>query len=215
VYARRVPETSRSGRTRCGAAGAAAPDARRARLLALLAAHRPLDAAETANLVAIRELVAGEPRCFARDCYRPGHLTGSAFVVDRRGRVLLHHHRRLDRWLQLGGHDEGEHDLAATAQREGAEESGLDDLSPLSPAILDVDVHPIPASRREPAHLHFDVRFAFATGRPGSTRIDPAESHDLAWFPLDEAADLMDEPGGRRAIDRLRELGAAQRPPAT
>ncbi len=98
-------------------------------------------------------------------------------------RVLLHHHRRLDAWLQMGGHDEGESDPRATARREGAEESGLSDLVLLSPAILDVDVHPIPAGKGEPPHLHHDVRYALATrdaGRdpPGRGRVDrPALVH--------------------------------------
>ena len=101
------------------------------------------------------------------------------------GRVLLHHHRRLGRWLQLGGHDEGEHDPLATALREAREESGLLDLRPLSTAILDIDVHDIPARRSEPAHLHHDVRYALQTSTPDAIAQQEAESLDLAWLDLD------------------------------
>lgn len=182
-------------------------DPARAALEAALLRHVPADLDEEHDRSALLALVAQDPRCFSRDAFDPGHVTGSAFIVDRgTGRVLLHHHRRLDRWLQMGGHDEGEHDPAKTALREGSEESGLDDLTLLSPDVLDVDVHEIPAARGEPAHLHFDVRYALHTERPERIRRDDAESVSLAWFTLAEAAEKMDEPGARRALARLARL---------
>jgi 8-oxo-dGTP pyrophosphatase MutT (NUDIX family) len=152
-------------------------------------------------------LVATEGACFARTTFAPGHFTGSVFVFSAdTGRVLLHHHRRLDRWLQMGGHDEGECDPAATALREGREESGLDDLVLLSPAILDLDVHAIPPARGEAAHSHFDVRYAAVTRSDSSARADAAESLALAWLPLGEAAARMVEPGARRALAKAARL---------
>jgi len=184
-----------------------APDASRARLEEALRAHVPLDAEEEGHRDAILALVTSEPACFARATYTPGHVTGSAFVVCRlTGKVLLHHHRRLGRWLQMGGHDEGESDPAATALREAREESGLLDLTFLSPAILDVDVHAIPAARGEPPHLHHDVRYALVTERPELIRRDEAESLDLAWFELQAAATAMGESGARRALARIAQL---------
>ena len=118
---------------------------------AALLAHEPADEAEARDRDAMLALVSSEPACFARTTFVPGHFTGSVFVFSAgSGEVLLHHHRRLGRWLQMGGHDEGESDPAATALREGREESGLGDLVLVSPAILDVDVHPIPPGKGEP-----------------------------------------------------------------
>ena len=73
-------------------------------------------------------------------------------------RVLLAHHRELERWLQPSGHSDGDPDTLAVAMREAREESGLD-VRALDNAIFDIDVHRIPARGREPAHFHFDVRF--------------------------------------------------------
>ena len=175
------------------------------RLLHLLLAHHPADEVERAHLEHIAGFVRREPACFARATL-PGHITGSAFVVDRdRGALLLHHHRKLDRWLQLGGHDEGEQDAAATALREAREESGLTRLTlDAPPRILDVDVHAIPARPNEPGHLHLDVRFLVLADGSEPLRLDVVESKALAWVPFDEAAERMGEAGARRVVAKLR-----------
>lgn len=179
----------------------------RARLERELRAFSPADDAEARHRNEILALVSSSPACFSRHHYDPGHVTGSAFVLCRRtGRLLLHHHRRLERWLQLGGHDDGEHDPAATALREAREESGLSDLVPAHRAILDLDVHAIPAARGEPGHLHHDVRYAFFTDRPDAARRDDAESRDLAWLTLEDAAARLGEPGAARALRKLARL---------
>jgi 8-oxo-dGTP pyrophosphatase MutT (NUDIX family) len=182
-------------------------DPARASLRDALRSHVPADAREAADLEALLRLVETEPGCFSRKTYTPGHVTGSAFIVHPASRrVLLHHHRRLAAWLQMGGHDEGEGDPRATALREGAEESGLKDLALLSPEILDVDVHPIPAGKGEPPHLHHDVRYALATRTPDAILRDDAESADLRWFGFDEAAAAMAEPDAARALARIARL---------
>ncbi len=182
-------------------------DPRRLALASALRAHLPADEEEARHVATVLSVVESSPECFSRRHFAPGHVTGSAFVVcPRTGQVLLHHHRRLDRWLQLGGHDDGERDPLATALREAREESGLTDLAPLLSGILDVDVHGIPAGRGEPAHLHLDVRYALATASPGALRRDEAESLDLGWFGLEEAARRMGEPGAARALLRLGRL---------
>ncbi len=187
-------------------------DSARVALSEALRRHAPGDSQERRDKDAILRLVETEPACFSRNTFTPGHVTGSAFVVcPTTGLVLLHHHRRLDAWLQLGGHDEDEHDPRATALREAAEESGLQDLALLSDDILDLDVHDIPAGKGEPAHRHHDVRYALVTSTPDSLKRDARESIDLRWFPLGEAAEKMNEPGGRRALARIAALLATRR----
>ncbi|MEO6687974.1 MAG: NUDIX hydrolase [Dokdonella sp.] len=117
----------------------------------------------------------------------PGHLTGSAWLVSADGqRVLLTHHRKLDRWLQLGGHADGDPDLARVALREAEEESGLADLI-VEPAIFDIDRHSIPARGDEPEHWHYDVRYVVRTTTSETFAVSD-ESHALAWRDIGELA---------------------------
>ena len=130
--------------------------------------------------------------------HAPGHFTGSAWLVSADGaRVLLTHHRKLGRWLQLGGHADGDPNLAAVALREAEEESGLVDLV-VEPAIFDIDRHAIPARGSEPEHWHYDVRFVVrATGSEAFAISE--ESLALAWKPIaDIATDPTSDPSLRR-----------------
>jgi 8-oxo-dGTP pyrophosphatase MutT (NUDIX family) len=161
------------------------------RLLCELRAHVAADEDEERNRVAMLELLMSTADPFSRSGFAPGHFTASCFILDDEQRLLLHHHRRLDRWLQMGGHLEPGEDPSAAALREGAEESGLEDLALMVERIFDLDVHEIPAARGEPAHNHFDVRYVARTHSPSSIRIDRAESNDLAWVSLPRAADMM------------------------
>lgn len=128
-----------------------------------------------------------DPQAFRRERLA-GHFTGSAWLVSGDGRrTLLTHHRKLDRWLQPGGHADGEEDLAAVALREAQEESGLRDLV-VEPAIFDIDRHCIPEHKGVPGHWHFDVRFVVrATGDETFAVSD--ESHALAWHEIAPVVD--------------------------
>jgi len=134
-----------------------------------------------------------------------GHLTGSAWLVNADGtHVLLTHHRKLNRWLQLGGHADGDADLARVALREAEEESGLGDLV-VEPASFDLDRHLIPAHGSEPAHWHYDTRFVVhAMGSEAFAVSD--ESHALAWRKIAEVArdEGIDESVRRMARKWLR-----------
>lgn len=177
-------------------------------LLHELDGYRGADPTEEEHRRTIRALVASDPLWWHRDTL-PGHVTASAFVVSTDlGSVLLHHHRRLDRWLQFGGHDEGEQHPAKAVLRELEEESGLQHVSFFGhPVFFDLDVHPIPATGSMPAHRHLDVRYLMVADRDQDLRPAEGESQRLRWFPVAETARLLDDGGGARVCRKLLHLG--------
>ena len=169
--------------------------------------YRPADAAEARFVARMAELALVEPAC-ARSHFEPGHFTASAFVLspDRRELVLIHH-KKLGIWVQPGGHvDATDRDLESAARREVEEEVGLRDLDSLTDpgALFDVDIHAIPARKAEPAHEHFDVRFAFVARTLEMVRSE--EVADARWVPLSEVDAVTTDRSVLRAVEKLRAL---------
>ena len=129
------------------------------------------------------------PGSFHRD-HLPGHITGSAWIVDdTKSHVLLVHHAKLNKWLQPGGHADGDENVFRVASREAEEETGLTNLNLLTSTFFDLDIHAIPARSDFPEHLHYDVRFAFTASRKEKLLISD-ESHDIQWVPMERVGDL-------------------------
>jgi len=150
----------------------------------------------TADTIAF---VEAHEDCLLRTCV-PGHLTGSAWIVspDRR-QTLLTHHLKLDKWLQLGGHADGDCDLLAVALREAREESGLNELRAVCAEVFDVDRHWIPERKMDPGHYHYDLRFLLEAD-PKEPLAISAESKDLAWVGLDLVTTLNPEESMARMV---------------
>ena len=120
-----------------------------------------------------------------------GHFTASSWLVSGDGRrTLLTHHRKLGRWLQLGGHADGDKDLARVALKEAEEESGLTGLR-VEPAIFDLDRHWIPEHKTVPGHWHYDARYIVRAGADETFAVSD-ESHALAWREIASVADDAD-----------------------
>lgn len=132
--------------------------------------------------------IRGHADCFERSCVE-GHITGSAWLVNPTGdKALLTLHHNLRRWMQTGGHADGDPCPLRVATREAEEESGICGITAMSPEIYDIDIHLIPArpARGEPAHYHYDIRYLLRAPHE-KYRISP-ESDDLAWW---SAADFI------------------------
>jgi 8-oxo-dGTP pyrophosphatase MutT (NUDIX family) len=207
-------------------------------LLKTLTVYQDLWAAgaaeEEAILTRFRAFVEETPACFDRATVA-GHVTGSALVVssDRR-QVLLTLHRKLGKWLQLGGHADGDPRVHEVARREVEEESGLTELAFLPyeqtlyeqgyeqgpkaggrtsldwPLPFDLDCHAIPERPGEPAHVHYDVRYVIVADA-GKPLVMSHESKDLRWFTVDEARKVTGERSMHRQFDKLEKLEALTR----
>ncbi len=173
----------------------------RSAVLGLLRRHaqQALEAHEAAMVTETIRFVEEHADCLVRSCV-PGHLTGSAWIVDgARAQTLLTHHRKLEKWLQLGGHADGEIDLGAVALREAREESGLTSVRLVSADVFDVDRHWIPERKGEPGHYHYDLRFLVEADAE-EPLVVTSESKDLAWVSLEEVARLNPEESMLRMV---------------
>jgi len=173
-----------------------------------LRGYAPADATEAAFVARMLDLSQADG-AWQRSHFAPGHFTASAYVLspDRRDLVLIFH-KKLSIWVQPGGHLEATDDgVQAAARREVLEEVGLGALEPLTRGaspLFDVDIHVIPARKQEPAHEHFDVRFAFVAGSRELVHTD--EVGDLRWVPLAQVERMGTDESVLRAVTKLRQL---------
>lgn len=152
------------------------------------------------NVVEFVRLLGEAENPFVRERLA-GHFTASAWLVSADGgSLLMTHHRKLGRWLQLGGHADGDTDLARVALREAQEESGLAALE-VDPRVFDLDRHWIPEHRGVPGHWHYDVRYVVRALRDEPFAVSE-ESHALAWRDIEE---LRNDPDADASIRRMAE----------
>ncbi|PRC42516.1 NUDIX hydrolase [Mycobacterium sp. ITM-2017-0098] len=155
-----------------------------------LTAWSPVDPAQDSLRHALLAFLAAREDACLRSCV-PGHITGSALVLDHSGRhALLTLHPRFGRWLQLGGHcEQSDESVVAAALREATEESGIDGLT-IRPEPAALHVHPVTCSLGVPTR-HLDVQFVVHAPE-GAEIVRSDESLDLRWWPLDELPQDVD-----------------------
>ena len=180
-------------------------------LIRQLQNHVPQDEKERADLEIMRAFAQSLESPFSRSQLN-AHFTGSALVVDpEAGEVCLIYHKKLGRWLQPGGHAEeiDGGDISQTAAREPLEETGISVQLAQPVAILDVDVHTIPARGDEPEHLHLDVRFLVYAKKSDQLKEDLLEVEGAQWFGWDESKEKNPEPEFARMVEKARKIVAS------
>lgn len=172
------------------------------RVVRALNGYEAVDAQQAEVRDTMLAFAAGHPDALWRTCGE-GHFTGSALVVDDVAeRVLVLFHTKLQKWLQPGGHLDGDANLAASALREADEETGIAGLRVLAPAV-DLDIHEVRPPSEAP-HLHLDVRFVVLAPQ-GATVVGNHESEALRWVLPAELDDL----GADESLHRLTGRGLA------
>jgi len=174
-------------------------------LIEQLTVYIPFDSQERAKHQQMLEFLSRNENGF-HSKHLPGHITGSAWVLDStKTKVLMTHHIKLGKWLQLGGHADGSKNILEVAFREAEEESGLDSIQPLSLHIFDVDVHAIPERKHFPNHFHYDVRFLFEANENEQFHVSH-ESFSLQWIDLEEVRRFNDEDSILRLVEKSERM---------
>ena len=173
--------------------------------LAALGAHVAIDHEEEEHRRRMSQFVVSNRHDWWKRSTAEGHVTGSAWILNHAAtHALLLLHRKLNLWVQPGGHlDDSDASPAAGAMREAQEESGIANLLFVNTALFDVDIHDIPARTgkhgTEPAHLHYDARYLIMAMDARITISE--ESLDAKWMPLQALA----KPSHERSIVRMAE----------
>lgn len=180
-------------------------------LLKQLQFFEPFDAHERAMTARLQHFhtAAQNQNPYARDLSgtapEQGHVTGSAWIVNPEYlRVVLLYHGKLGKWVQPGGHCDGDENVLRVAMREAEEETGLK-VTPAGAGIFDVNVHEIPEYWNTPAHLHFDVRYLLLADDAQET-VCSHESREVRWVSLEEALELSGEESVARMVEKTRVL---------
>lgn len=143
--------------------------------------------------------------CFIRSNLS-GHITGSSFIVNKnRSHTLLVHHAKLNKWLQPGGHADGETNIFEVALREAKEETGLNSFASISQnnQIFDIDIHEIPKHKNIQSHYHYDIRYIFEADMSEQIIISE-ESHDVKWIDFKEIESYSTDDSVIRMINKVR-----------
>ncbi len=168
-------------------------------------AHQPFDDVESAHQQAISSFIQAHQNFYARTL-AVGHVTASAWVTNPEyTHALLLHHKKLDRWLQPGGHIESDPDVLTAALREAREETGITQLKIVNESIFDIDIHTIPENKKESEHQHYDIRYLFEADLNAIPTISD-ESNDVRWFMLEEITSSNDEASIQRMIKKTINL---------
>ena len=169
-------------------------------LIGLLQSYATEFAEEKKFILPFLELLQHE-NSFQRT-HLPGHITGSAWIVNpEHTKTLLVHHAKLNKWVQPGGHADGDENILQVALREAEEETGLKQLKP-STIIYDIDIHVIPERKDFPEHFHYDIRFLVKGTEQESITVSD-ESHDVKWIPLSSLENFTTERSVLRMRDKL------------
>lgn len=161
-------------------------------------AYHPWNEQERQDQALILDFLAKNPDAFCRTNLL-AHMTASAWVVNpQRSRTLMVYHRLYDSWAWTGGHADGETDLLAVALREVREETGIQQVQPVTTEIYSLEVLTVEGHEKQgsyvPSHLHLNLTYLLEAEENQPLRPCEAENTAVAWFSLSDALAASTEP---------------------
>ena len=127
------------------------------------------------------------------------HFTTSIWTVNKeRTKTLMVYHKIYDSWSWIGGHADGEEDLASVALRELKEETGVGNAVLVSKDIFSLEILTVNGHMKKgkyvSSHLHFNVTYLAEADEEQALVMNEEENKGVKWFPFEEAMEASSEP---------------------
>ena len=163
-----------------------------------ISAYIPCCEQEAADQAAMLAFAHTHPDCLLRSNLA-GHFTASAWIVNpARDRVLFCWHNIYRSWSWVGGHADGESDLAAVALREAREETGITAGRLAKEGLLSLEILTVDGHEKRgvyvPSHLHYNLTYLLEADENEAVRAKYDENSGVRWFPLMDAPVVSNEP---------------------
>lgn len=182
-----------------------------------IAAYTPFNEQERVDKQAILAYMDANGDCFDRSSL--AHVACSIWTIDPSAtQTLLVHHNIYNSWSWIGGHADGERDLASVALRELAEETGVTRARLVECGIYSIEMLTVNGHEKRGtyvgSHLHLNVTY-LAVASPTQALVGKDdENSGVRWAPLEDAIVLSTEPWiseriYRKLIDKLATIDPA------
>lgn len=176
----------------------------RNKILKLLNEYKPIDLEDKQQQEEIISFVNKNEKCFEREL-EIGHITGSAWIIDNNyNSILLNNHKKLNTWMQFGGHADGENDILEVTKKEVFEETGLKFISLIYDGIFNLDVHEIPQFKDIAPHKHYDIQFLFSTDISAKIEINFEESNEIKWVKIEDVNQYTTDPAAQKMLRKVK-----------
>ena len=174
-----------------------------------LESYIPYNRQEAADRALMLAFMERNPDCLLRS-NTAAHFAATAWVVNRqRTKVLMVYHNIYNSWAWSGGHADGESDLMAVARKEIAEETGLQEITPLLDGIFAINVltveRHIKKGQHISSHLHLDVEYLFEADDSLPLKVKEDENSAVGWLECACLEQTVSEPPMLPVYRRLLE----------
>ena len=143
-----------------------------------------------------------------------GHFTSSAFVLNKeRTKILMAYHKIYNSWAWVGGHSDGDSDLLYVAMKEAKEETGIENVKPISKNIYSLELINVNGHEKRGkyvgSHVHLNITYLLEADEEEKIHIKEDENSGVKWIPINKVLDSSSEPWVRdrvyaKIIDKMQ-----------